>query len=284
MNPLQLKRAIAAREPIFGVQQFLPSPSVTEIIGLAGFDFVMICTEHGTVGYGPELENCVRAATLAGAMPFVRVAANESHLIRAALECGAKGVIVPLVKTRADVARAVASAKFPPMGNRGICAMSRAFGYKPQNPETFVVDENSATFVVPLIEHIEAVENIEAILEVEGVDFVLFGTGDLSASLGLREKLLAGDPDARAAMDDCRSRVLEACAQRGIPVAQIAYRHTEVRRLHADGIHIFLTVPESFLLRTLLEELLCNCRTHLTSTEIPRRLSYGTVKAEGNPL
>ena len=67
MTPLRLKQAVLSGEPVFGVQQFLPSPSVTEIIGLAGFDFVMICTEHGTVGYGPELENCVRAAAFAGA-------------------------------------------------------------------------------------------------------------------------------------------------------------------------------------------------------------------------
>lgn len=282
MNPQEMKNAVKKGEIIFGMQQFLPSPSVTEIIGKSGFDFVMICTEHGTVGYGQELENCIRASVMMGMTPFVRVTENRKFLIHRALECGAKGIMIPLVKTKDDVKKAISAIKFPPVGKRGICPMSKTFLYKPDNPSTFSKDENDITFTVPFIEHIKAVENIHDILTVSYIDFIFFGTGDLSASMGLREKLLIGDSQARERINECREKVLDACRAYGIPVSQVPYKPEEVSKLKSEGINIFLTVPETFFFHKTLKDFIDRAQKRLSEMKSSNindqiELSYGKI-------
>src|SRR5690606_17219639 len=87
-----------------------------------------------------------------------------------------------------------------------------------------------------------------------GVDAVWFGSGDLSAAMGLRERLLAGDAGARAVIEEQRQRVLAAARRAGVPVAQSAYRAEEAGRLLADGVQVLITKPDAWWLGGVLRE------------------------------
>lgn len=103
-----LKRALAEGKTVFGLLNSIPSPLLVEMIGYAGFDFVILDMEHVCVN--PEtLENMVRAAECAGVTPLVRVPSAAPDVILRALDCGAQGVVVPHVRTAADAAQAVAA-------------------------------------------------------------------------------------------------------------------------------------------------------------------------------
>ena len=115
----QLKRALADGKTVFGLLNSIPSPLLVEMIGYAGFDFVILDMEH--VCLNPEtLENMVRAAECAGITPLVRVPNAAPDAILRALDCGAQGIVVPHVRTAAEAVQAVAASRYAPLGTRGI--------------------------------------------------------------------------------------------------------------------------------------------------------------------
>ncbi|HEY8418641.1 MAG TPA: aldolase/citrate lyase family protein [Limnochordales bacterium] len=276
-----LKAALRAGRVVTGFQQFLASPDLAELAARAGFDFVVLCTEHGTFGYGSELVHAIRAATLGGAVPLVRVPGVEPVFIHRALEAGAKGVVIPRVRSADEVRRAVAAVKFPPAGERGICPASRAFDYRPADPLRFVAQANEETVVIVLIEQPEAVAAIDEIVAVPGVDAVWFGSGDLSAAMGLRERLLAGDEEARAAVEAQRQRVLAAARRAGVPVAQSPYQAHEAGRLYADGVRVFITKPDAWWLGDVFREYMAAVRDAIENPHQSQALSFGTMVPPG---
>lgn len=182
-------------------------PSIAEILAGAGYDWVVVETEHTAID-NSEVLRLIMAIERGGAIPLVRLAWNDPIQCKAVLDSGAAGVIVPMINTRADAELAVRSAKYPPMGFRGV-GLARAQGYGERFAE-YVAHANDATLVIVQIEHYEAVANIDAILEVPGIDGTFIGPYDLSMSLGLPGQL--DHPDVVAA----KERVLAATLARGL--------------------------------------------------------------------
>jgi len=180
----KLKRALAEGRVVLGPFMKLASPALVEVMGHAGFNFVIIDTEHGPLGY-ESVENLVRAADLVGVTPVVRVTENSPGLILRALDVGALGVEVPHIGSREDAERAVEAAKFTPMGHRGVCRFVRAAGYSSADRYKYFEMANRETMVIGHIEGVEGVENLEEILEVKGFDVAFIGPYDLSQSLGV---------------------------------------------------------------------------------------------------
>jgi 2-keto-3-deoxy-L-rhamnonate aldolase RhmA len=167
-----------------GMQSLSGSPVLVEIIGRAGFDFVMLDTEHASVDQS-QLEALVRAADAASLTALVRVAANDPMLIRKALEAGACGVVIPQVRSVVEVASAVDAARFPPAGSRGSCVAVRGTGYSIEGWDDYARWTNEHVYVIPIIEHPDAIAAAKEICELDGVELVLFGPGDLGLALGL---------------------------------------------------------------------------------------------------
>lgn len=167
-----------------GMQCFTSDPSFIEVIGLAGYDFVMLDTEHAP--NSPQaMEHLIRAAECGGLMPFVRVPdAHRETDIRRALEAGATGVFLPMVRTPDDFRAAANAAFFPPRGERGVCPAMRSARYSLQGLEEYTSRNNDEALLIPIIEHPEAVDNIEAICAIEDVRVIAFGVGDLSFAMG----------------------------------------------------------------------------------------------------
>jgi len=184
MRVNRVKKALSEGKVVLGPFMKVPSPALVEIMGYAGFDFVILDMEHGPLGY-ETLENLVRAADLVGLTPIVRVTENNPSLILRALDVGALGVEVPHVGTRMDAERAVEASKFVPEGHRGVCRFVRAADYSSMDRYRYFEASNRETMVIGHIEGVEGVRNIEEILDVKGFDIAFIGPYDLSQSLGV---------------------------------------------------------------------------------------------------
>ena len=180
----KLKQALAQGKTVFGLLNSIPSPLLVEMIGYAGYDFVILDLEHVCVN--PEtLENMVRAAECAGMTPLVRVPNAAPEAITRALDCGAQGIVVAHVRSRSDAEQAVAASRFYPLGNRGITG-GRTTGFGTIDLPTYFNRANAEIMVVPMIEDKEGVDNLDSILSVSGIDMVLEGAIDLSQSRARR--------------------------------------------------------------------------------------------------
>ncbi|WP_443640358.1 aldolase/citrate lyase family protein [Candidatus Njordibacter sp. Uisw_039] len=184
----------------------IPHASVAEIMGQAGYDWVAVDMEHGAIG-AHQLPDLFRALELGETLPLVRLSHGHPKDCKQALDAGAGGVIVPMVDS-ADQLLAVRDAcRWPPAGTRGV-GFSRAnlFG---KNFEAYR-EEAQVPLLVAMIEHFHAVENLEKILEVEGLDAILIGPYDLSASMGMVGQF--DHPDFQKIM----TRIRELCTSKAI--------------------------------------------------------------------
>jgi 2-keto-3-deoxy-L-rhamnonate aldolase RhmA len=215
MNHLdKLKSKWQRGELCFGSNTALTDAAVSELFGEVGYDLVWIDMEHSAMSTADALGH-VRAARGAGAAAFIRVPSNDPVAVKPLLELHPAGVIVPRIASVADAEQAVVSCRYPPRGQRGFGpARGVRFGHIGGADYLDSVDEQM--LVILQIEHIDAVNDIDAVLSVPGIDSVVTGPGDLSATMGLRGQ--GGHPDVVAAV----KKVYEAAIARGIPAGHSA--------------------------------------------------------------
>ncbi|MBI9094804.1 MAG: 4-hydroxy-3-methylbut-2-en-1-yl diphosphate synthase [Sphaerochaeta sp.] len=167
---------------IVGGHVFFTDPSSTEALAMHGYDFIWIDAEHGPFDKHTLLMH-VMAANAGGAAAFVRVSENNPAVIKPVLEMGIDGIIIPMILTEEDAQKAIKACLYPPEGIRGF-GPRRANKYGQMPLETYLEEAPSSFLRILQIEHIQAVENIEAILAVQGLDAIIIGPNDLSASIG----------------------------------------------------------------------------------------------------
>lgn len=185
---LQLKQAIRDGRVVIGTWLNSPTPSQVEIIRHAGFDFVILDTEHSSYGLA-EGENLVRAGDAADMPCLMRVSENTPAAIGKILDYGAQGVVVPHVSSADEARQAVQGAHLAPLGVRGAAPSVRATRYGRDPWPDYLQRAAQETLVVVQIEGKEGLHNLDAILAVEGVDVVFIGPMDLSTSLGISGQL-----------------------------------------------------------------------------------------------
>ena len=202
-----LKRKFASGLFALGTFNIIPSSVVVNVIGCAGFDFVVIDAEHGPVGM-EEAEDLVRAAEVEGMSPIIRVSENNPALVLRALDIGAHGVQIPHISNASEAQKAVHHAKYPPLGERGLSPFTRAGAYSLKKSLTHTVEANKNTMVVLNVEGIEGVANLDEILKVEGIDVVFLGPYDLSQSVG--KPGAVDDPKVVDCIRSCAKKILAA--------------------------------------------------------------------------
>jgi 2-dehydro-3-deoxyglucarate aldolase len=205
----------------------IPHGAVAEIMGQAGYDWVAVDMEHGSISAN-QLPDLFRALELGGTLPLVRLAQGLSKDCKQALDAGAAGVIVPMVESAEQLKIVRNVCCWPPAGTRGV-GFSRAnlFG---KHFDAYG-KEAQAPLLVAQIEHIRAVEVLKDILQVEGLDAIFIGPYDLSASMGLTAKF--NDPDFEAVMHRIRLLCLEKNLPCGVHV--VAPDKTELGRVLSQG-------------------------------------------------
>jgi 4-hydroxy-2-oxoheptanedioate aldolase len=183
MRENQLNRKLQQGDIALGLFVNSAYPAFIEICGYAGFDFVVIDLEHGAID--PLVaEDLCRAADCVGISPTIRVRQNDPPQIQRALDIGSAGVQVPQIETKADAEAVVRSAKYSPLGMRGLSFATRAAFYTSLG--TNITDRlNQESLVVVQIEGQRGVDNIAEIVRVPHIDVVFLGPYDLSQSLGI---------------------------------------------------------------------------------------------------
>ena len=227
MNVNQTRQKLADGQLVIGSFVYLPSARLTEIVGLLGFDFVVIDMEHGPVDIGVA-EDMVRAAEYAGVTPIIRVSHNTPHLILRALDVGALGVHVPEISEVGEAKTMVSSVKYGPEGERGLAGVRASlYGLKGSMAE-YTAAANRETMVIAHIEHIDAARNLDELLKVDGIDVYYVGPVDLSNSLGVPGQ--AKDPKVVECVEDCIRRIVSADKVAGCIAAdaQAARRYTDL--------------------------------------------------------
>ena len=208
MKKNQIKEKLAAGRPVYGAMVQFPDADLTEMLGHAGFDWILIDAEHGSINENDCLA-MVRACELANTTSIVRPPVNDPEIIMRFLDRGAQGVQVPHVNTAADARAAVDAVKYYPIGTRGVTSATRSanYGLRESIPD-YIKFSNAETLVCVMIEEREAVDNLPEILKVEGVDVFFVGAGDLAQSMGFPGNKNA--PEVQKVVREALKRILDA--------------------------------------------------------------------------
>lgn len=235
-----LRQRIDRNRPLIGTFCGINAPSVVEILGASGLDFVLVDAEHTQIGRD-RIEELVRAGDAVKAPVMVRVPTAEGDWIGSVLDAGAAGIVVPRVGTAAQARMAVAAARYTPDGERG-CGPGRATLYGKQLVE-YLHAANASLLVALQIETVEGLTNLEEILAVPGIDVIFIGPGDLALSLG------AFGPQGRPKLDAAVTRIIDACHARNVAVGSFVLDMAEIAPLAARGVSFFAAGGDSLFLQ-----------------------------------
>src|SRR5215210_5163294 len=239
-NPNPLKRAWEEGRTAFGLWMTVPGSIGAEIFASAGVDYVCVDQQHGVIDYD-SMVPMFQAIRAGGAAPITRVLSNDPFLIMKALDAGAWAVIVPLVGSAGDAARAVAACRYPPRGVRSFGPVRAATVIGSRDPEEL----GGEVLCLVMVETGEALERVDEIAATPGLDGVYIGPSDLALSLGLPPTLEIMEGEHAAAVQ----RIREACHEHGI-AAGIHAPSGEWARRHAEaGFDLITVATDAPLLR-----------------------------------
>ena len=238
--PSSFRQRLAARERLVGTFIKTPTTHAIEILGSAGYDFVVIDAEHAPFDRA-VVDACLLAARAAGTAGFVRVAEGNAASILSVLDCGAIGVLVPHVTLASRAREIVAMARYRG-GKRGFSGSPRSAGYGGSAMWPMIDAADAATTVIAMIEDPEALDEIDAIMAVDGLDAVFIGRGDLTVALGAES---AKAPAVQAAVE----RITAAAGRRNKPVCVMVNSAAEAVPFQALGATAFIVSTDQGFMR-----------------------------------
>jgi 4-hydroxy-2-oxoheptanedioate aldolase len=179
----QLKKRIQQGETLNGCWLNLGSPITAEIVGEAGFDWVLIDLEHGAGGEG-DVFHQLQALAHTPAAPIVRVESFARQRFHRVLDMGAEGIMCPRINNAQEAREAIKGLRYPPEGTRGVAKMVRATGFG-RNFDAYLNNSKEEIIGVLQIESKEVLSHLDEIAGLDGVDVLFIGPSDLSMSLGI---------------------------------------------------------------------------------------------------
>ncbi|MHC4564631.1 MAG: HpcH/HpaI aldolase family protein [Planctomycetota bacterium] len=183
-----IKERIYNGETLLGCWLNLGSPLTSEIVGMAGFDWVLIDLEHGA-GYEGQVLHQLQALEHTPAASIVRVESYQRQRFHRVLDLGAEGIMCPRIYTQADAEQAVKGIRYQPEGARGMAKMIRAAQFG-ADFESYLADQKKNLVCIVQIETAEILDSLDSVAATDGVDVLFVGPTDLSLALGVY-----GQPD-----------------------------------------------------------------------------------------
>ena len=208
MRENRMKAALQAGKAVIGSTLSLPDPFVAEIMGQAGFDFLLIDTEHVPLSVH-QLQTVLIGAYPSESTMIVRAPWNDPVAVKQVLDVGVEGVVFPWINSRAECEAAVAATRFPPHGIRGFGPRRASRLHPGELDYTRAADDN--LLVLAQIERIEAVERLDEILTTPGLDGIMVGPADLAISMGHLHDM--DNPEVEPVI----RRILDRCRTHGVP-------------------------------------------------------------------
>ena len=219
-------------EKIIGTMiRIVRNPAVVLVAQQAGLDFFMIDMEHGSFSYNDLADMCT-AAHAAQTGCFVRVPELSRGHVSRSFDCGANGVMVPMIESVEQAELFASWAKYKPLGKRGLGSAGGNTGYsRIQNASNYMKNANLETIAIAQIESVDGVEAADGIAAVDGIDVLLVGPFDLSVSLGVPGNFTAPE------MNEAIKRVAES-----------ARKHNKVFGMHAGAPLLETWIPHGMRL------------------------------------
>jgi len=202
LPPNAFKRALAAGKQQIGLWVSLASPYSAEIVAGAGFDWLVVDTEHSPNEVDTTLAQ-LQVIAAYPVSPVVRPAWNDKVLIKRHLDIGAQTLLIPYVQDAEEAAAAVAAMRFPTQGVRGVAGVTRASRFG--RVADYARRAHEELCLLVQVENRAGLENLEAIARTEGVDGVFIGPADLAAGLGHLGEI--GHPDVQSSIRDAIRRI-----------------------------------------------------------------------------
>ena len=205
------KHALRAGKAQIGLWSSLSSNYSVEVIAGAGFDWLLLDTEHSP----NDLESLLtqlQAAAPYPSHPVVRVPWNDMVVIKRVLDVGAQSLLVPYVSTPAEAAAAVSYVRYPPAGLRGVAGTTRASRFG--RVRDYAKRAHEEICLLVQVETQQALDKLEAICGVDGIDGVFIGPADLHASLGYAGEI--ANPKVKPLIDEAIRRIRKCGRAPGI--------------------------------------------------------------------
>jgi 2-dehydro-3-deoxyglucarate aldolase len=244
--PNTFRRDVLAGERLIGCWCSLANPITTEILGLAGFDWLLLDAEHSpndVLTLIPQL----MALKDSPSAPVVRPPVNDAVIIKRLLDTGFYNFLIPFVESPEEARRAVAATRYPPAGIRGVSVAQRSNRYGTL-PDYFTT-VNDQICVLVQIESRLGMENLDGICAVEGVDGIFIGPSDLAAALGH-----LGNPNHGDVQQAIGS--IFTCAERhGRSIGILAPVEADARRFLEKGACLVAVGSDQGLLRAATQAL-----------------------------
>ena len=217
-----MKQKLRAGDPVFGVSVMIPSPQIVEMVAAAGFDWVLLDCEHGTLTL-ESVELMAMAAEASGITAIARPVTRSAEHILQVLDRGVMGVQVPHVNTASEAREVLAAVKYHPAGRRGLAAGTRAAVYDSHGTlADYVKAANEETLIAIQLEDEAAIDNIDELLKVDDIDVFFIGPSDLSQSMGFPGNPKA--PRVAEAIETSFRKMRDAGCTPGTPAVAEAVR------------------------------------------------------------
>lgn len=224
------KQTLLAGGTIFSSSVRLPEPGLCELLGYAGFDFVLLDGEHGALDPS-TIDRMVQGCYAGGTVPVVRtLRTRDSESVMRSLDLGAQGVLIPHCRSADDAAALRAAAWYPPEGNRGF-GPGRAAGWGAVPIDEYLQLANEQVLLLALIEDLEGLDRADEIAAA-GLDVLWIGTGDLAMAFGV--------PGERShpKVLEAAEHVLKACREHNVAAGFPAGTAEEACRAREKGYRV----------------------------------------------
>ena len=236
-----LERIRAGKYVLCGNNTPYPSPKISEMMGLIGFDCIWIDMEHQDYAWDQAFNLCL-GARAAGMEPMIRVRKEGDHSFFRPFEAGATGIMVPHIRTVEEARWALKFSRFAPVGLRGMDGVEAAAKYSLAPTADYMDWALRETFVLFQVEDKETLDILDDIAPLDGLDGLFFGPGDMSQSLGV--PLQFDHP----LMHEARREVAAAAKKHGkfwgMPVGNAA----QAAKLHEEEGAVFFACGAAILI------------------------------------
>ena len=248
---MTFRQRLKSGETLLGTMVTLPTTATAKILADLGFDWLFLDAEHSSLSYG-EIQGILQTVGDKTAC-VVRLPAAEEMPVKKVLDLGAAGIIAPQVNSLEHAQDIVRFARYSPEGCRGV-GIGRAHGYGMRFTD-YMETANDSVAVLVQAEHIEAVKCIESIVRIDGLDGIMLGPYDLSASMGKMGQI--NDPEVTDAID----RIHQACQSAEIAIGYFGVNVDAVRPYRQKGYNLILAGVDTLHLGGAAKKMLNELRS-----------------------